>query len=89
MERAETGLLIFGEAGLELGGQSDFSLVRTAQVFFPWPFATHSTPIEEFWDRHIFLQAVAYGTDEYLSRPCVDCGLYAGCFCDGLLDQGM
>ena len=37
----------------------------------------------------IFLQAVAYGTYEYLSRPCVDCGLYAGCFCDGLLDQGM
>ena len=29
------------------------------------------------------LQALAVGTQDELCRPCVDCGLYTGCYCDG------
>ena len=35
------------------------------------------------------LQALVHGTYDDLCRPCVDCGLYKGCFCDGLPGRGM
>ena len=28
------------------------------------------------------LEVFAVGSKEVLCRPCVDCGLYTGCFCD-------
>ena len=28
------------------------------------------------------LEALAFGDEEILCRPCVDCGLFTGCFCD-------
>ena len=31
----------------------------------------------------VALEALAVGTQEELCRPCVDCGLYTGCYCDG------
>ncbi|OLP84362.1 hypothetical protein AK812_SmicGene34786 [Symbiodinium microadriaticum] len=31
----------------------------------------------------VALQALAVGTQDELCRPCVDCGLYTGCYCDG------
>ncbi|CAE7358788.1 Rad54b [Symbiodinium natans] len=34
--------------------------------------------------RLVNLEALAFGTQEQLFRPCVDCGLFTGCFCDGL-----
>ena len=33
-------------------------------------------------------QALTYGTYDDFCRPYVDCGLYTGCFCDGLLARG-
>ncbi|CAE7591356.1 unnamed protein product [Symbiodinium natans] len=30
------------------------------------------------------MEALAFGDRQTLLRPCVDCGLLAGCFCDGL-----
>ena len=32
----------------------------------------------------VALEALAVGTQEELCRPCVDCGLYTGCYCDGI-----
>ena len=34
--------------------------------------------------RLVNMEALAFGTQEQLFRPCVDCGLFTGCFCDGL-----
>ncbi|OLP80229.1 hypothetical protein AK812_SmicGene39386 [Symbiodinium microadriaticum] len=31
----------------------------------------------------VALEALAVGTQDELCRPCVDCGLYTGCYCDG------
>ena len=31
----------------------------------------------------VALQALAVGTQAELCRPCVDCGLFTGCYCDG------
>ena len=31
----------------------------------------------------LFCRWLAWGDDEMLCRPCVDCGLYTGYFCDG------
>ena len=31
----------------------------------------------------VALQTLAVGTQAELCRPCVDCGLYTGCYCDG------
>jgi len=40
-----------------------------------------------FLDRNMELVVQAYGDKETLFRPCVDCGLMTGRFCDGL-EQG-
>ncbi|CAE7943450.1 unnamed protein product [Symbiodinium sp. KB8] len=31
----------------------------------------------------VALQALTVGTQDELCRPCADCGLYTGCYCDG------
>ena len=34
-------------------------------------------------ENRLGLQALAFGTQDQFCRPCVDCGLITGCFCDG------
>ena len=52
---------------------------RSARLFHP----AHSTPLVTSGDLTADFK-LAYGTCDDLRRPCVDCGLYTGCFCDGL-----
>ena len=35
-----------------------------------------------FWAAMARMECICWGDEETLLRPCVDCGLVTGCFCD-------